>query len=54
MKIGIVGGGIYGCHIAATLKSLGVEVELFEARVYELQVCQLKLLGSYLHGQFRE
>lgn len=46
MKIGIVGGGIYGCHIAATLKSLGVEVDLFEARERLLE-------GASGNNQFR-
>lgn len=31
MRIGIIGGGFYGCHIAATAKSLGIDVTLFES-----------------------
>ena len=30
LKIAVIGGGWYGCHIAAVLLALGVEVDLFE------------------------
>lgn len=30
MKIGIVGAGWYGCHIASTLKSIGVDATIYE------------------------
>lgn len=32
MHVCVVGGGFYGCHVAATLKSLGIDVTLVEAR----------------------
>jgi pyruvate/2-oxoglutarate dehydrogenase complex dihydrolipoamide dehydrogenase (E3) component len=30
LKIGVIGGGWYGCHISASLLSLGFDVKLFE------------------------
>jgi hypothetical protein len=36
-RVGIVGGGWYGCHIAACLLSLGFSVRLFERRHQLLQ-----------------
>jgi hypothetical protein len=32
MKIKVIGGGIYGCHLTLTLKELGYEIELFESK----------------------
>ena len=32
-KVGIVGGGWYGCHLASSLASLGFEVKLFERHI---------------------
>jgi hypothetical protein len=32
MRIAIIGGGWYGCHIGLTLKKLGYDISLFEAR----------------------
>lgn len=46
MHVCVVGGGLYGCHIAATLKSFGITVTLVEAR-------ERLLDGASGNNQFR-
>lgn len=41
MKIGIVGAGWYGCHLAAVLRARGAEVDLFEAAEDVLQLASV-------------